>query len=108
MKIKTLIIILSVSLTFLFTSCIGGQEDLIMSSTSPNDAYKVEVYKSNGGATVDFSIKAYLVNDGKKTLIYNKYHDYDAEIIWIDNEIVSINGITLNLSEGETYDWRDD
>ncbi len=43
-----------------------------------------------------------------KTLIYNKYHDYDADIKWINNYTVSINGVVLDLSKDETYDWRTD
>lgn len=93
---------------YLFSGCSFVQEDLLLTTTSPNNTYTVEAYKVNGGATVDFSIKVYLIDNKNKILIYNKYHDYDADIKWIDNDIISINGITLDLSKGGTYDWRKD
>ena len=84
----------------------NNQETFLLSSQSPNGKYILEAYKTEPGATVDFSIKVYLIKGEKKELIYNAYHEYQAEIIWIDNEIVSINGRTLDLSIGEKYDWR--
>lgn len=93
---------------YLFSGCSFVQEDFLLTTTSPNNTYTVEAYKANGGATVDFSIKVYLIDNKNKLLIYNKYHDYDADIKWIDNDIISINAITLDLSKGETYDWRKD
>lgn len=77
-------------------------------SQSPDEKYTLEAYRTEPGATVDFSVKVYLIDDGKKELIYNEYHQDQANIIWIDNDNVSINEKTLNLSMGETYDWRDD
>lgn len=110
---KRLFIVFSIAMIFvsafyLFSGCSFVQEDLLLTTTSPNNTYTVEAYKANGGATVDFSIKVYLIDNKNKLLIYNKYHDYDADIKWIDNDIISINGITLDLSKGETYDWRKD
>lgn len=86
-------------------------EEYISTSTSPDKTYTLETYKVNGGATVDYSIKVYKTGDTTsfgKTLIYNKYHEYDAEIEWIDNDTVLINGVALDLSKDETYDWRND
>lgn len=96
------------SMFYLFSGCSFVQEDLLLTTKSPNNAYTVEAYKTNGGATVDYSIKVYLINNNNKLLIYDKYHDYDADIKWINNDIIYINGITLDLSKGETYDWRKD
>ena len=74
--------------------------------TSDN-TYTLEAYRVNGGATTDYSIKVYRIdNDSSKSLIYNKYHDYNAEIKWISNYTVSINDVTIDLSKNETYDWR--
>lgn len=86
-------------------------EEYISTSISPDKTYTLETYKVNGGATVDYSIKVYKTGDNTsfgKTLIYNKYHEYDAEIEWIDNDTVLINGVALDLSKDETYDWRND
>lgn len=114
MKKKILIIpiiILMIFTAILICSNIAAsqeynQETLLLSSQSPDEKYNLYAYKTNPHATVDFSIKVYLIKSGKKKLIYNAYHEYDAEIIWIDNETVSINGKTLDLSQGEKYDWR--
>ncbi len=108
MKIKISIIIISIYIALLFTGCFYNNEELLLTSTSPNNTYTIEAYKVNGGATVDFFIKVYLIEDGKKNLIYNKYHDYNAEIMWLNDNIVLINDIKLDLSKSETYDWRDD
>lgn len=100
---------LLLSVLFL-TGC--AKDDLILTSTSPNEKYTVEAYLSDQGALGDYAIKVYLLNNGnflnngRKKLIYIKYHDYDAKIEWISDEIISINDITLDISKGETYDWR--
>ena len=84
----------------------NNAETFLLSSLSPDGEYKLDVYKTEPGATVDFSIKVYIVNESDKDLIYNAYHEYQAEIVWINKNKVSINGKTLDLSKGETYDWR--
>ena len=67
----------------------------------------MEAYRTEPGATVDFSIKVYEVTGNTKTLIYDAYHESDVQIFWVNNTIVSINGKELDLSSGQTYDWRD-
>lgn len=81
-------------------------ESFLLSSVSPEGDYTLEAYKTEPGATVDFSVKVYIVNGKDKDLIYNAYHEYQAEIFWISKCKVSINGKTLDLSKGETFDWR--
>lgn len=101
-----------ISTFVLLSSCsFITSEEKILISISPNNAYTLEAYKVNGGATIDYSIKVYKLSNNTisgKTLIYNKYHEYDAEIKWINNDNVSINGIVLDLSKNERYDWRED
>lgn len=84
----------------------NAQETLIESSLSPDGKYALEAYKTEPGATVDFSIKVYIKTDGNKELIYNAYHEYKVEIKWISNSQVSINGKILDLSKKETYNWQ--
>ena len=84
----------------------NNEETFLLSSVSPEGEYKLEAYKTEPGATVDFSIKVYIINESDKDLIYNAYHEYQVEIIWINRNTVSINGKNLDLSKGETYDWR--
>ena len=66
----------------------------------------LEAYRTEPGATVDFSVRVYLTTGDRKTIVYDAYHEYEAKIVWIDNTTVSINGITLDISQGEKYDWR--
>lgn len=82
------------------------QETFLMASQSPDGQYNLEAYRTEPGATVDFSIRVYTIRDNIKSIIYDAYHEYEAQIDWIDNTTVSINGKTLDLSQGERYDWR--
>lgn len=47
-----------------------------------------------------------MINGNQKEIIYNAYHKSEAKIDWVDNTTVSNNGKTLDISSGETYDWR--
>lgn len=82
------------------------QETFLVSSTSPDEKYTLEAYRTEPGATVDFSVKVYLVAEKDRTLVYNAYHQSTADILWIDNETVSINEKILNIANGDIYDWR--
>lgn len=93
---------------FILGSAVDSNEELISTSVSPNGSITLEAYKDNGSATVDYSIKVYRVTDTTKDLIYNAYHEYEVDISWINDKEVSINGNLLDLSKGETYDWRTD
>lgn len=84
----------------------NNQETFLIASQSPDGKYNLEAYRTEPGATVDFSIRVYIINGNQKNIIYDAYHEYDAKIVWIDNTTVSINGKTLDISSGETYDWR--
>ena len=87
-------------------SQINNPETFLMASQSPDGKYNLEAYRTEPGATVDFSVRVYLTTGDRKTIIYDAYHEYEAKIVWIDNTTVSINGITLDISQGEKYDWR--
>ena len=109
---KSLFVFLSVfvliGFAFQLSACSAfTSQEKILTSTSPDNTYTLEAYRVNGGATTDYSVKVYRFdNNSSKALIYNKYHDYNAEINWISNCVVSINDVTLDLSKNETYDWR--
>ena len=119
---KTNVIILSVIssvvLVVLFTLFIipilnignsktNTKETFLMASQSPDGKYNLEAYRTEPGATVDFSIRVYLIIDNnRKSIIYDAYHECEAKIVWINNKAVSINEKTLDLSQGEKYDWR--
>lgn len=83
------------------------QGELLNSFDSPNGTYTVNIYLCNGGATVDYAVRGELKNniDGSQHNIYWNYHEDHAEVEWIDDETVIINGIQLNVLT-EIYDFR--
>lgn len=76
----------------------------------PNETVECEVrvYRCDGGATVGYSIRGEVeYNNGKIKNIYWSYHEDAADVYWVDNEKVSINGTILNIYD-DVYDWRRD
>lgn len=119
MKIKKSILIISLSIIVVICTIaygvywafydiqrINGQE-YINESTSPNGKYTITTYLNNGGATTDYAVLGTLKNNSndKTKNIYWQYNCDEAEISWIDNETIKINGIQLNV-ENEIYDFR--
>lgn len=82
-------------------------EELLGETVSSDGKYKVEVYLINGGATVDWSVKCYLREGDIKKEIYIDYHINEANMIWIDNDTISINNHNIDLPNGK-YDFRDE
>ena len=92
----------------MITSCTKLPEGkLIKSSLSPTQRYRVNAYLADGGATTDFAVRCEVVNEhtGKIRNIYWNYHESDAELLWVDDETISINGIILNVIT-DMYDFR--
>lgn len=85
---------------------INGRECL-NNSTSPNGTYTVTAYLNNGGATTDFAVLGTLKNnkDGKTKNIYWQYPCEEADMEWLNDETIKINGVELNV-KNETYDYR--
>ena len=82
-------------------------EELLAETVSSDGKYKVEAYLINGGATVDWSVKCYLREGEIKKEIYRDYHINEANMIWIDNNTISINNHNIDLPNGK-YDFRDE
>ncbi|WP_235988927.1 DUF5412 family protein [Aquibacillus kalidii] len=79
-------------------------EELIKTSHSPDENYTIEFYLTNGGATTAFGVIGKL--DGPlwfEKAIYDDYRMQYAEVEWINNHTVSINGHVLDLKRGETF-----
>lgn len=100
--------------TFKITSSIRAfndrfkvSEELLGETVSSDGKYKVEAYLINGGATVDWSVKCYLREGDIKKEIYRDYHINEANMIWIDNDTISINNHNIDLPNGK-YDFRDE
>ena len=82
-------------------------EELLGETVSSDGKYKVEAYLINGGATVDWSVKCYLREGESKKEIYRDYHINEANMIWIDNDTISINNHNIDLPNGK-YNFRDE
>jgi len=82
-------------------------EEIITTSDSPDSSYTVTAYLNNGGATVDYAVLCAVKNNktGKERNIYWNYHCQSADIQWLDDKTVSINGIELDITK-DLYDWR--
>ena len=87
---------------------IDGQE-LINEVVSPDGKYTVSAYLNNGGATTDYAVLCSVRNNetDKAKNIYWNYHCTEAEIEWIDEKTIAINGVELNVTK-DTYDYRND
>ena len=85
---------------------ISGQE-IIAISDSPDSVYTVTAYLNNGGATTDYAILCAVKNNknGKERNIYWNYHCSVADIRWVDNKTVRINGTALDVTK-DLYDYR--
>lgn len=111
--IKPLILIFIVPFAILLTSC-GTMSNLpqgefVAAYDSPSSNYTINIYLCNGGATTDFAIRGELIdnlNENKKN-IYWGYHEDEADVNWLDEENVVINGKTLNVLH-DVYDFRNE
>jgi hypothetical protein len=80
---------------------------LFYSLNSPNNTYKVELYRANGGATTSYTLRGEVSNNKNKES-KNIYWGYDEEkdtVSWENNRTVTINGHTLDV-EKDKYDFR--
>ncbi|MBP1965699.1 DUF5412 domain-containing protein [Paenibacillus aceris] len=84
----------------------GGE--FILQTTSPNGTYTIKAYLSNGGATTDFAVRGQLIfnkSSSKPQNVYWNYGEDTADINWVDDDTVNINGHILNLPD-DRYDFR--
>jgi hypothetical protein len=102
------IILLLILNYFFFNTNHLPKGDFMTEAKSPNGEYTVRAYLSNGGATVAFSVRGevdYHDKRNKTKNIYWGYREDQAEIIWLDDQTVSINGVELDVRK-DVYDWR--
>ncbi len=85
------------------------QGEFLNSYESPGSSFTLNIYLCNGGATTDFAIRGELVDHhhASRKNIYWGYHEEEAEVNWIDEETVVINGRTLNVLK-DVYDFREE
>lgn len=91
---------------FLDIQRLNGQEYLTELS-SPDGTYTVTAYLNNGGATTSYAVLGTLENNGngKVKNIYWEYRCEKAEMEWLNDETIRINGIVLNVKK-DIYDFR--
>ncbi len=111
-RVKLLSLIFVV-LTIVLTSCRTMENlptgELVATYDSPDSDYTINIYLCDGGATTDFTIRGELVdnlNEEKKN-IYWGYHEDEADVHWLDDETVVINGRTLHVLQ-DVYDFRNE
>lgn len=99
-------IVFSIYCNFFTIWWIKGDEP-IQSVASPDNRYTVTAYLNNGGATTAYAVLGKVKDNktGLKRNIYWQYRCSEAEIEWIDEATVSINGIKLDVKK-DTYDYR--
>ena len=81
-------------------------ETLLAESISPSGTYSVKAYRTNPGATIDFSIRCYVVSNNYTGKIYDAYHEATVKMEWISEDVICINGRNIDLSKRETYLWH--
>lgn len=82
--------------------------EFISEVESPNGTYTIKAYLTNGGATTSYGIRGELNFNNSNKNPKNIYWDYKIEkanIKWIDDDTVIINGVELSVPN-EKYDWR--
>lgn len=82
--------------------------EYLTEETSPDGSYTLKAYLTNGGATTSYAVRGELVfnNRNSKTKnIYWNYREETAEIKWLDDSTVVINGHKLSVPK-EKFDFR--
>ena len=93
---------------FFFSMANLPEGELLTESESPNGEYTVRAYVSMSGATVADAVRGEVVyhqKKDKKKNIYWNYRESTAEIDWIDEHTISINGVKLDVRK-DVYDFR--
>ena len=107
--LASIIIILILVINHFFFSLSNLPEGEFLTETkSPNGEYTVKAYVSMSGATVADAVRGELVyhqEKDKKKNIYWNYRESTAEIYWIDEHTISINGVTLDVRK-DVFDFR--
>ncbi|WP_328587386.1 DUF5412 family protein, partial [Gottfriedia luciferensis] len=79
--------------------------EFIGKTVSPNGEYTIKTYLSDAGATTSYHVLGtlFIKNNKSKNIYWDK--GTKANIVWIDNKTVLINGHKLFLPK-DKYDYR--
>ncbi|MFD1929711.1 DUF5412 domain-containing protein [Sporosarcina siberiensis] len=82
--------------------------EYLTEESSPDGKYTLKAYVANGGATTSYTIRGELnfnqKNKKPKNVYWNNKED-GADIKWLDNETVIINGHSLDVPK-DKFDFR--
>lgn len=93
---------------FFSTAAIKG-ETLMGEYPSPNSTYTVEIYQNDGGATNGYATLGVLRKKSDSSYARNIYWEnntYSAEVEWLDDDTVIINGRKIPNVLKDKYDFR--
>ena len=82
--------------------------EVLTEEISPGGDYTVKGYVSRSGATVADAVRGEVIyhkKRDKKKNIYWGYRESGADIRWIDEHTVSINGVELDVRK-DVHDFR--
>lgn len=93
---------------FFSTAAIKG-EKFMGEYPSPNSTYTVEIYQNDGGATNGYATLGVLRKKSDSSYARNIYWENNtdsAEIEWLDDNTVIINGRKIQNVLKDKYDFR--
>lgn len=93
---------------FFSTAAIEG-EKFVSEYPSPNSTYTVEIYQNDGGATTGYATLGVLRKKSDSSYSRNIYwenHTESAEVKWLDDDTVVINGRKIENVLKNKYDFR--
>lgn len=103
------LLIISYIIYHLFLSLNNLPEGIFLKEfTSPKGTYTIKAYLCNDGTTVDYAVRAELIETNNENRSKNFYWEYkisDIEVGWIDDKTIKINNHIIYLPNG-SYDWR--
>lgn len=73
-------------------------------NVSPSGQIKLKVYKLKN--SICSSVRVESLIDGETQNVYWQTHEENADIVWLNDSEVLINGVLLNVQKGGTYDCR--
>ena len=98
-------LLLCVFLLQLVILLLGGATPLT-TSISPDQRYKIHFYYFDAGAMGTFGVRGELDGPlGFKKQMYYERHATEAQVKWLNDHTISINGNELNLKNGEYFGY---
>lgn len=78
-------------------------DELLLTTTSPQEMYTLEVHQINPGATEPFTIRVLRTDAGRKERVYQVRGQEEAEIIWLSDTVAQINGVPVDVTSGAYF-----